>query len=62
MQVVALPDPNDGSAAEADPEGYWAALMLQRVRNKASAEELDAWRLEQVGGASGFSLVEVEVR
>jgi hypothetical protein len=48
--VSGLPDPNDAAAAETDPEGYWAALMLQRVRGKASAEELDAWRLEQVGG------------
>lgn len=48
-QVVGLPDPSDAAAAQADPEGHWAALMLQRVRGKASAEELDAWRLEQVG-------------
>ena len=47
-QVAGLPDPNDAAAAEADPEGHWAALILQRVRGKASAEELDAWRLEQV--------------
>ena len=47
--MVGLPDPNDGEAAEADPEGHWAAQMLQLVRSKASAEDLDAWRLEQVG-------------
>lgn len=47
--MEALPDPGDTAAAEEDAEGHWAARMLQLVRSKATPEELDAWKVEQVG-------------
>jgi len=48
-QVEPLPDPSDTAAATSDPEGHWAARMLQLVRSKATPEEIDAWKAEQVG-------------
>ncbi|KAL4428043.1 hypothetical protein ABPG75_002132 [Micractinium tetrahymenae] len=57
-EVAALPSPDDAEAAAADPEGHWAAKMLQLVRAKATPEDIDAWRAEQglegrLGGALG---------
>ena len=48
LQVAPLPAPEDEASAVADPEGHWAARMLQRVRSKATPEEIDAWQSEEV--------------
>ena len=58
-EVAALPAAEAGEdpeAAAADPEGHWAAQMLQRVRGKASPEALDAWMAEQVSLGLGLGL------
>jgi hypothetical protein len=55
-EVAALPAAEAGEdpeAAAADPEGHWAAQMVQRVRGKASPEALDAWMAEQVSPGAG---------
>ncbi|PSC75984.1 nuclear cap-binding subunit 1 [Micractinium conductrix] len=46
-EVAPLPAPEDEASAVADPEGHWAARMLQRVRSKATPEEIDAWQSEE---------------
>lgn len=57
-EVAPLPAADDAAAAEADPEGHWAANMLVLVRAKATPEDLDAWKAEQgleerLGGTLG---------
>jgi hypothetical protein len=52
-EVAPLPAADDAAAAEADPEGHWAAKMLVLVRAKATPEDLDAWKAEQVGRRAG---------
>lgn len=63
-QVVPLPDPADADVAESDPVGHWAARMYAEVRGKATPQQLDAWKTEQVRarGEGGAGLQGCEAR
>jgi nuclear cap-binding protein subunit 1 len=51
-EAEALPAAGDAAAAEADPEGAWAARALDLVRAKASPEEIEGWVVDKKAAAA----------